>query len=478
MNQKLTCLGLCLLLAIAMPAYNQINMRDTTWEWQHFDYHLGNDNHLISVDKHKIVKRKFKGTIIENQYIKLVLLPEFGGRLLSCIYKPTGHEELYQNPVGVPYGMGEHVFYYDWLMLYGGIFPTFPESEHGKTWFLPWQSEVISNTPEQVSFRMSFTDNIEIPHPAMHNNGKTGITCHFTVTVRRGRSNVQVDIELVNDENETAYEYWTTCSLAPGSLAGDPRVPGNSEIVASMDHVKLMGANWPWLFESEKAVSSEANIYEWMNLRHYDNWEGWGSVYANPHYTNDNFGVINHTNEEGIFRIADNKSITPGFKMWTFGYESSKDVDYEDFSRIDRPFIELWSGVVNEFRQDAQMAGYAKKSWSENYLITVGMPEIQVANEHAAVALTQDATGFQAQFFSSHPNEKLHVVLTLLGEQRQELFDELVSADPAVANVINIKYEAINIPFEKCRFQITIKNQQGLELLAHEILCSDKKVKR
>ena len=52
-----------------------------------------------------------------------MLLPEFGGRILSIIYKPTGHEQLYRTEVGVPYGMGGGNFYYDWLMVYGGIFP-------------------------------------------------------------------------------------------------------------------------------------------------------------------------------------------------------------------------------------------------------------------------------------------------------------------------------------------------------------------
>ncbi len=54
-------------------------------------------------------------------------------RIISMIYKPTGHEQLYQNPVGTPYGPRWDAFYYDWLMVWGGIFPTFPEAEHGKS---------------------------------------------------------------------------------------------------------------------------------------------------------------------------------------------------------------------------------------------------------------------------------------------------------------------------------------------------------
>ena len=47
-----------------------------------------------------------------------------------------------------------------------------------------------------------------------------------------------------------------------------------------------------------------------------------GIAYAAPDMQGGNFwGVINHDNEEGIIRIADN-TVTPGLKMWTWGFPS------------------------------------------------------------------------------------------------------------------------------------------------------------
>ena len=40
----------------------------------------------------------------------MTLVPESGGRILSLIYKPTGHEQLYKNPVGVPCQIDTNVF--------------------------------------------------------------------------------------------------------------------------------------------------------------------------------------------------------------------------------------------------------------------------------------------------------------------------------------------------------------------------------
>ena len=97
--------------------------------WSTVNYATDAENGFVSgsLDKKTIVDRTFKTHVLENRYLRVTLLPEFGGRILSIIYKPTGHEQLYRTEVGVPYGIKGDTFYYDWLMVYGGIFPTFPD---------------------------------------------------------------------------------------------------------------------------------------------------------------------------------------------------------------------------------------------------------------------------------------------------------------------------------------------------------------
>src|ERR1700682_5600229 len=114
-----------------------------------------------SRDKKTIVDRTFRTHVLENRYLKVTLLPEFGGRILSIIYKPTGHEQLYRTEVGVPYGIKGGNFYYDWLMVYGGIFPTFPDAEHGKTWLKPWDFKVVKESAGEVTVSMSLKDDFE-----------------------------------------------------------------------------------------------------------------------------------------------------------------------------------------------------------------------------------------------------------------------------------------------------------------------------
>ena len=61
--------------------------------------------------------------------------------------------------VGVPYGMKGRTFYYDWMMVYGGIFPTLPDPEHGKTWLKPWDFKVVK---ERDVWRFSQADIVSL----------------------------------------------------------------------------------------------------------------------------------------------------------------------------------------------------------------------------------------------------------------------------------------------------------------------------
>src|SRR6201995_4526072 len=100
------------------------------------------------------------------------------------IYKPTGHEELYRTEVGVPYGMKTGVFYYDWMMVYGGIFPTFPDPEHGKTWLRPWDFKVVIQSEEVITIAMSIKDDVAYSaSPKRFSRGSSGIEATYLVSL-------------------------------------------------------------------------------------------------------------------------------------------------------------------------------------------------------------------------------------------------------------------------------------------------------
>src|SRR6266850_1417594 len=97
----------------ASPVADRVSLSESTITWSTVNYATDAENGFVSgsLDKTTIVDRTFAIHMLENRYLKVTLLPEFGGRILSIIYKPTGHEQLYRTEVGVPYGIKGGNFY-------------------------------------------------------------------------------------------------------------------------------------------------------------------------------------------------------------------------------------------------------------------------------------------------------------------------------------------------------------------------------
>jgi hypothetical protein len=88
-----------------------------------------------------------------------------------------------------------------------------------------------------------------------------------------------------------------------------------------------------------------------------------GIAYAAPDMQGGNFwGVINHDNDEGIIRIADNL-VTRGLKMWTWGFSAFTDeTDPRKAPNPQRPYVELWAGVSDEFFHSAEFPALGEVS--------------------------------------------------------------------------------------------------------------------
>ena len=79
----------------ASPELDRVSLSESTTTWRTVKYATNAENGFVSgsLDKKIIVDRAFRIYVLENRYLKVTLLPEFGGRILSIIYRPTGHEQ-------------------------------------------------------------------------------------------------------------------------------------------------------------------------------------------------------------------------------------------------------------------------------------------------------------------------------------------------------------------------------------------------
>jgi hypothetical protein len=448
----------------ASPVPDTVSLSESTMTWSTVKYATDAENGLVSesLDEKTIVDRTFKTYVIENRYLKVTLVPEFGGRILSVIYKPTGHEQLYRAQVGVPYGIKGGTFYYDWMMVYGGIFPTFPDAEHGKAWLKPWDLEVLRESAGEVTVSMSLKDDFAYSAaPSRFRPGSTGIEATVYVTLKADRAALDARVVLKNPQERTIdYEYWTCTTLAPGSDPKNPKTTGGAEIIAPIQAYSTphWSAN---LADGDESLGPGRSRFE--KLRYFRNWPTMGIAYAAPDMQGGNFwGVINHDNEEGIIRIADN-TVTPGLKMWTWGFPSfTNETDARNDPNPQRPYVELWAGVSDQFFHSATFPALGEVSIPETYSPTVGMSNVTHANENVLINLSADAASVNLQFFSIEPAKPLRVTLK---RGDTVLFNGAVTADPKNGNRISA-----TIPggLSGEQVQLTIRTAEGKELIAAE----------
>ena len=458
-------LSVCAFQAVghaASPVPDRVPLSESRIAWSTVKYATVAENGFVdgSLDKNTIVDRKYKTYVLENRYLKVTLLPEFGGRILSIIYKPTGHEQLYRTEVGTPYGMQGGNFYYDWLMIYGGIFPTFPAPEHGKTWLKPWDFKVVKQSENEVTVSMSLKDDFEYSTPpGRFRKGSTGIEATYYVTLKADRAAVDARMVLKNPHDWTiSYEYWTCTTLAPGSDPNNPRATGGAEIIAPIEAYRT--PSWSKkLSGGDQSLGDGNNRFE--NLRYFKNWPTLGIAYAAPDMRGGNFwGVINHDNEEGIIRIADN-TVTRGLKMWTWGFRSFTDeTDQRRDPKPQYPYVELWAGVSDQFFHAAEFPALGEVSIPESYSPTVGMSNVTHANENILINFSAEASRTNLQFFSIEPAAPLRI---LLKRGDAVLFNNDVRNDPKNGNRISA---AIPSGGSGEQIQLTISTADGKELIA------------
>ena len=150
------------------------------------------------------MNRQYRVIVLENSYLKVLILPEVGGRIWQVIHKPSGAAMFYQNSVVKPTHWG-NVDQLGWLAL-GGLEWNLPVIEHGYDWGAPW-----GFIPLQQSEDLA-TVTIFTPQDGRYLNAS------ITVSLRAGAAAFEIAPTITNTSNRTlAFSYWEDAMLAPGS---------------------------------------------------------------------------------------------------------------------------------------------------------------------------------------------------------------------------------------------------------------------
>tara|TARA_B100000470_G_scaffold189359_1_gene155723 strand:+ start:2076 stop:3560 length:1485 start_codon:yes stop_codon:yes gene_type:complete len=289
------------------------------------------------VDQERIIKKDHTAVLMENRYIRLILLPEMG-RVYSFVYKPTGHETLWRNDVVTVGGAANDTGWWLWI---GGIEYTLPGDEHGTTWAMPWSWEITEDSSLRKSIRM------QVLEP------KTGLQESVDVSIVRNKSSFETRIRITNTTNrQVEYAHWINPQWVPG---GQNVLTDRTEFIIPTDQI-LINKQW----QENLGPSPQA----WHNnpLRFISGWNKMGDLMADG-LTGGFYSAYSHDTQEGIVRVFDSDK-TPGVDVWTYGYHQAR-IPMSS-KEPGAGYVEMWGGTSRTYPNERQiLAPDAFIEWTE-----------------------------------------------------------------------------------------------------------------
>jgi len=312
-------------------------------------------------------QRLFKAVILENRYLRLTFLPELGGRLYSCIFKPSGQNIFYQNSVLKPSYWGPLNREENWWLAAGGMEWALPVEEHGYEWGVPWTYS-IEHQPDQIS--------IILRDSAANDRLRAAIK----ITLPSERAYFVLQPQLVNPTSQAIpCQFWINAALTLGSAS----IPADTEFIYPTDSMLVHSTG-------DKSLPAARQILTWpiyngRDLSYYGNWHTWLGVFV-PDVRQNYVGAYNHDTELGIARIFP-PEIAQGLKLFAFGADFPACAEYcDDGSK----YFEIWGGPCRTFwpEDDVVIGAGQSLSWSEAWVPFTAIGGLDKATTEAIVKAT------------------------------------------------------------------------------------------
>ncbi|MCC5835779.1 MAG: DUF5107 domain-containing protein [Opitutales bacterium] len=355
--------------------------------------------------------REWDAIHLENEFIRLTILPEIGGRIHMGHDKTNGYDFLYRQEVIKPALVGVTG---PWIS--GGIEFNWPQ-HHRPSTFMPTDVKIEKHADGSITVWLSEHE------PMNRMKGMHGICLH------PGKALIEIKARVHNrTENVQTFLWWANIATR---VHGDYQAFFPTDVTYVADHAKrsmsefplcqgkYYGVDYAWRAQSKTRPNDPEALYQ-PNPNCVPNDLSW---YANiPVPTSymcmdtgdDFFGGYDHKQQAGLVHVA-NHHISPGKKLWTwgnhaFGYAWDRQLTDPDAKGEYAPYIELMAGVYTDNQPDFSfLAPGEAKTWTQTLypIQQIGVP--QQANLDAAVSLTPDGEALKLAVAATQTFESAHI---------------------------------------------------------------------
>ncbi|MWV57787.1 DUF5107 domain-containing protein [Rathayibacter sp. VKM Ac-2754] len=307
---------------------------------------------------------------LENRWLRLVVLPQLGGRLHIAYDKTADYDVFYRNNVIKPALVG---LAGPWIS--GGIEFNWPQ-HHRPATFLPTDVSIEHEDDGAVTVWCSDHD------PFARMKGMHGIR------LRPDSSLIEARVRLFNRSDETQTFLWWANVAAAVNDDYQSFFPTDVEHVA--DHAKRAVVSFPRVEGEYYGVDYPARV----DAEHpdADRLDWYRNIPVPTSYmvtkTADAFfGGYDHGRRAGFVHWAD-RAISPGKKQWTWGDAPFGHAWDANLTDGDGPYVELMAGVYTDNQPDFSfLAPGETKAFSQYWYPITEIGPAQQATRDAAVRL-------------------------------------------------------------------------------------------
>ena len=318
---------------------------------------------------HEIIEdRSYQAVFLENNYIQLMILPQFGGRIHAALDKTNGYDFIYRQHVIKPALIG---LFGSWLS--GGMEFNWP-MHHRPSTFMPVEYVIEKGSDGSITLWLSEHE------PMNRMKGMVGIC------VYPGKALFEMKVQLYNRTPfPQTFLWWVNCAV---------HINDNYQLVFPPDvesvtyHSRAFMTTYPVARDLYAGLDWRTGVdISWLKNVSYST-----SYFANPSKY-EFFGGYDHGKQAGIIHVAD-PHISPGKKLFTWGTGEFGTSWQSTLTDNDGPYAELMASAYSDNQPDfSWLQPYETKLFRQCWYPVQQIGVVKNANSRLAVNLESDKVG-------------------------------------------------------------------------------------
>ncbi len=332
----------------------------------------------------------YRALVLENECLRVVVLPELGGRLYSAIEKATGDEVFYRNHVVKPGLLGLRGA---WIS--GGVEWNFP-CGHSVTTVSPVDAKFVCDDDGSATVWVGNVEQV------------SRMSWHVGIRLRPGSSVIETEVRLAN----------TTALPHPYYFWANAAVPARDDL--RLIYPGTRARSWMGQFDWP--------IHEGKDLSRYTALDQANDVFMLDSLE-DFFGVYYDQADRGLVHVADvHQSF--GKKYFTWGTAEHARMWSSALSDGDGPYCEIQSGRFVDQSTWQLMPPHHTERWTEYWYPVRGLGGFTWANREAAVQLARSDRGIDCGIAVTAPHTDATIRVAIGGRAIDQRRADLMTGEP------------------------------------------------